>query len=419
MDASGTELSWSAIFEALVRYREDARVSEDEYLALLIDRPNEMNWFAGSGVDFVDQCGEGSLLTHDRDLFIATEDFSWITPCPPPALRLHFMLKKVIDAELRDRGLAPEQLRHDPGVGCFFDFCWDKAELATKLRSSDICPPCLRTIEAHGLDGALLQQVVAIGEETRRHSLTISSYLDRAPTFQAWPFPLAVTRHRITVEAPGLRRMLYLLDHFDSLVRYAVFVASMQEGKQLQLEERPSLGWWVERLAPLKRVPGVKGALRIANEGKVVKLRNELRGHGYVQHDEVYREWGVDLDEVLSKMEDALGDLIHRGELVLFENVDLDGGRYIVRGLRLTGSNLIHAPFERALPGPPTEHGFSTTGEIGLLLDGDDGSLTFESLHPWLRRTRCPECHHDRILVADGGDRYIDVFMGHRVELDA
>lgn len=407
---------WPTIFASIARYRATEARPLDEYLVLLVDQQNEWNWFAASGAEYASEYLEGEGQHSDRDVFIAIEDFSWITSCPGPALHLHFVLKKVMDAELRSKGVRPEELRHEIGIGCFFDFCSNKHELAAKLRSADICSRCLSTVEAAGIDEGLIRQVIAIGEETRRSTITISSYLPSAPTFDTWPFPLAVTRHRVTVESPGLRRTLRLLDHFDSLVRYAVFVESLAQNQPLEVPERPSLGWWVERLAPLRASDGVARVLRIANEGAVVKLRNDLRGHGYVHaDDEAYARHGEDLERVLGEIEAALENVIARGELVFVESVDLVEGDLVAKGMRLSGSNLIHPRFEEPMSNARGGHGLRNTRQVGLMHRGD--GFRFESLHPWLRRTTCPACAHSRVLVFDGGRQYIDVFMGHRVQL--
>jgi hypothetical protein len=41
----------------------------------------------------------------------------------------------------------------------------------------------------------------------------------------------------------------------------------------------------------------------------------------------------------------------------------------------------------------------------------------FKQISPYLCSNICPECRHQRILLTDGGNQYIDVFMGHRVKM--
>lgn len=410
---SQTVLDWPDIFDSIARHREAEARPASEYVVLLVGRRNELNWFAASGADYSSGHLHGERRHSDHDVFVAVEDFSWITSCPGPAVYLHFVLKKVLDAELRSKGIRPEDLRHQKATGCLFDFCATKTELATKLRTADICPRCLSTIESAGIDEGLLRQIVALGEHIRRSTIATSSYLPTTPAFETLPFPLAVTKHRVTVEAPGLRRTLRLLDHFDSLVRYAVFVESLVQNEPLEVPDRPSLGWWVDRLAPLKKNDGVATVLRLANQGKVVKLRNELRGHGYVHDDDdAYIQHGRELEQTLTEIELALRPVIERGELVFVESVELADGTLIAKGMRLSGSNLIHPRFEE--PFLLEDDGLRKTGEVALM--SREHGVRFQSLHPWLRRATCPECEHSRVLVFDG-EQYIDVFMGHRVRL--
>jgi hypothetical protein len=87
---------------------------------------------------------------------------------------------------------------------------------------------------------------------------------------------------------------------------------------------------------------------------------------------------------------------------------------WLIEGECLSGSHVLHPRFRLEVKVDPRSIGL--TGENDVYLT-DSAMGCFKRISPFIRSAVCPECRHPRILVTDGGDQFIDVFMGHRVKL--
>ena len=246
--------------------------------------------------------------------------------------------------------------------------------------------------------------------------MNAGQFLEPDPSFLKWPFPVAVTRHKVVQASNHLLRFLLLLDHFDSPVRYSFLVRQIQIGQQPLIADRPSLGWWVSELAKsLKGEADLRQVVSIADREKVVHLRNERRGHGWMSvNDETYRDDSARLETVLSRIEEELEPFLLSHQLVIPRELKVSSGGYEVSGDHLAGSHLLHPLFSRRLQSDPVACGIAGQDEVYVT----DGQMReFKLMSPHIRAAVCPECRHPRILITDGGRQYIDVFVGHRVEL--
>jgi hypothetical protein len=97
-------------------------------------------------------------------------------------------------------------------------------------------------------------------------------------------------------------------------------------------------------------------------------------------------------------------------------NLDDTSRRQDVKGnLRVwhVGSHILHPPFTLSLS-DPLAVGLSEEGRVYLT---DSRMEEFKLMSPYIRHDMCPTCNHPRVLITDGRHQYIDVFMGHRVQL--
>lgn len=397
-------LAWADAFKALQSLRVTYAIPNNEYTYLLTGTANEQNWYSVNDPAFM------------RNAFGHVGDFTWATSAPNHAIVAHYMLKSVFNAILADAGLGPEHLWHKKPRGCFNDFCQNKVEINLKLRTADICGDCLQVYKAVGLPDELLAQAVGLNESVRKTALNTRQYMPKGDDFADWPFPVAVTRHKaIQADNPLLKFML-LLDHFDSLVRYFYLAHEISKDRKPVIEERPSLGWWVDRLShSLSGEKYFREVISIAQQDKVVNLRNEMRGHGWMRpNEEHYREIADRLEQTLGKIEDELRPFLDKYRLVIPRNIGLKDGSYLIEGEQLTGSHILHPRFSHKSATEPRALGIS---EGNLVYLTDSNMTNFRPISPYIRYQLCPTCSHQRLLVTDGGRQYIDVFIGHRVNL--
>ena len=107
---------------------------------------------------------------------------------------------------------------------------------------------------------------------------------------------------------------------------------------------------------------------------------------------------------------------LRRYHPVVIRDAAITGGRLVVHGERLVGCNMSFPPFELQLK--PSEsvagRGIAENGQVLLY---DQSLRNFHTLHPRIRYMTCPQCRQTRVLVTDGGSRYLDVVVSHRVEI--
>ncbi len=402
-DGLGESLLWQDVFDSIEGLRETEQIPRDTFICLLTKTRNIFNWYAVQD------------LENMRSGFSHVGDFSWVTSAPNYAISAHYVLKGIFNALLQEVGIDWTILRHSPPRGCFYDFCENKADLNLKLRTADICGDCLPIFEAIDIPNALLAQTLSIMEETRRLALNTSQFLPAIEDFQDWPFPVAITRHKAVQAVNPLLRFMLLLDHFDSLVRYFYLAHEIMADRVPELVAQPSLGWWVDKLAHcLKGEKNFREVVTIAQQANVVKLRNEKRGHGWMSMSvESYREDAEKLEKVLERIEGELCPFLQKYRLVIPRQLELRSGVMSVEGEQLVGSHMIHPPFRVSVDDDLRKTGLCDLNKVYLT---DRKMEQFKLVSPYIRHEMCPTCEHPRVLITDGGDTYIDVFMGHRVD---
>lgn len=398
------ELIWEDVFRSLRKYREANHLSPSTFVFLLTSTPNEYNWYA---VEDSEQMRNG---------FGHFGDFKWVTSAPSSAIATHYLLKAIFNSLLDEAGVAWKDMWHEKPRGCFFDFCGDKQDLSHKLRTADICGDCLQIFRDAQIPEALLKQTVAIMEATRKLAINTGQYLEEEASFNDWPFPVAITRHKIVQAINPLLRFMLLLDHFDSLVRFFYLAYEVDAGRTPELIERPSLGWWVEQLAhALSGQRFFREVVSIAEQEKVVALRNERRGHGWMSaNEESYRGDAEKLEAAIARIEEEMRPFLEKHRLVIPRDIGLSGGQYVVDAENLVGSHVLHPTVQLTFEVDPRLLGLMSQNEVFLT---DKRMAHFRRISPFIRSTTCPECRHPRVLITDGGHQYIDVLIGHRVRL--
>jgi len=401
LDSDG-ELPWAAGFEYLRHLRSVTGAGPADFVILLTKSPNENNWFCVNDPN------------SPRNAFAHVDDFSWILPSPPHVFAAQWVLESVFDGLLTEHGLRLEDVAHETPRGCFADLCGSKEDLRLKMKTGDICGDCIGLMQSTGLPEGLIEQAARLLQSTRATAINVSSYLETARNFDGWPFPVAVTRHKAIQATEPIQRFFLLLDHFDSLIRYFYLSHQILGGSQPVIAAKPSLGTWLGYLASSTGLePDFRQIVRIAESEKIVQLRNERRGHGYVSMQaESYEHESKQLEIALAQIEEKLALHFSNHQLVYIKSVALEEGGDRVKGDKLVSSHLIHPSFT-AKVGNAREAGVEAEKRVYLYTPR---TKKFRSIHPHICVDNCPLCNHSRVLVTDGENRYIDVFIGHRIE---
>jgi hypothetical protein len=403
LDQAGA-IAMNTPFEKLKAIRTAKDLDEAEFIALFTISPNEGSWFGALDRENI------------RNGFGHVDDFSWATSAPASFISAAFILQGLFNSFISAAGLDWEAFWHNHPRGCLFDFCENKSDLNLKLRTADICGDCMVVLREIGIPDALLLQAIQIMDAGRLSALSTRQFRPAGEDFNRWPFPVAVTRHKIEQTTNPLFRLNLLFDHFDCLIRYFYLTREVLEGRTPQLVEHPSLGWWVDSLAhSLKGESLFREVVRIAEKEKVVFLRNNLKGHGWTTLDpQEYEKEVAILEDIMVRIENELIPFFAGHRLLIPRITKPKYGIYLIEGEELKGSHLLHPPFQAELRSDPLSAGLTSLNEVFV---SDTDLQCFYLISPYIRSAFCPTCQQSRILMTDGGNRFIDIFMGHRVTI--
>ena len=400
--------TWDALFETIRNERTSREWPEDDVLVLITSRDNEFRWFSASNPS----------SQHERSIFIHGCQWEWVTPAPLTATLAAEIVTNLFLLGARAVNEASEDLGHSASRGCIADFCENKTEAAMRLRTADICGECLDRFEKRGASDRIIRQAVSILEDARRLSLGTTQYQPLRPLGHPdFPHPVALTRHKAHVTRDQDHHLRYLLNHLDCLIRYANFYHAAVSQRPIEnMPDNPTLGWWVARLAHMDGGPDLKDAHRLVEHHQLAHHRN-CEAHEYGPPPGTR-----DDDGRIRILEDALSGLERLlmaswpNYLVSIDALALRDGAYVASGRLIKGSNTIFDPFELSIrPGShPISVGIRNTPQLALYAEA---SGQFFDCSPYMRLAHCPTCAHERLLLHDGGARYLDPYLGHRVNL--
>ena len=134
-------LSWRELFFLCEKVRNFADLDETDFVVLVTNRRNSMNFFS-----MFDIGGRRNafIQSSDWEIFLeASESFPVAYEVVANVLRI------VMKFQLTD---DHTKTYHQHPIGCMNDFCENKTEIILKLRTADLCPNCLQRLSDCGTD---------------------------------------------------------------------------------------------------------------------------------------------------------------------------------------------------------------------------------------------------------------------------
>jgi hypothetical protein len=422
----GEVLAWEAIFSECNKQRASLNLDERDYLILLTSKPNEDNWFSSFEPDGA------------PNIFIHTGDWDFYIPCNPKFAIAFQVIENLLQSLMSDTVEHFMSFVHEPPIGCMNDMCSWKQDITFKLRTADICSDCLEQLNKHGVSDAIIKQSLALMADLRPQFLFCRDHIINTDSSHAdIPFPIAITRRKLSMAVDPLRKFLLLLDHFDSMIRTTVLLLGKVTYRDsfpafLQstgLNQRPSLGHWVAAFQKIVRdssemgngtipqdfINRLSSIVSIANENMIVNLRNEKRGHGYCDcHDSSYARVFQEYAPVINSIEKYLVPILRRLRCHYVISTDrTPAGQFEMRALKLMGE---HPDFIEVIK-EFTPKGVDDIPSRGRVYVSYSNETQLYGLHPYLIYDQCPVCSHNRVLLTDG-EQYLDPYAGHRVKID-
>ncbi len=400
--------SFEEVFGSIEKIRANTKISEEEFLILLTDKTNASNWFSAFN------------QSYPKNIFIQTTDWDNFVYLDESLAVSSQIMNNILQSFIYES--VELELIHGHPIGCINDFCGWKPDIQLKMKTGDICPECLNVLQAKLEDivlrdvGKLLSKIrdmMVFHSDKRRQSL---------PDFETTMHtPFALTKRKISTTTDSLRKTLYAIDHFDVITKILIYYYLAKEYteedqrqflNQNRLIGRIPLGRWVAALGIIGRNEEVfQKIYNIADNERIVNLRNKHRGHGYIDCcDRTYDDTFLNLNNSLTQIESLLMDLFEQYKLIrilAFERIN--NYNYKLKYNELTGSNLM-------LIEKTTITQNNLNPVVNRIYLADRNFSAIHGIFPYLIFDQCPQCKHDRLMIKDG-QQYVDIYKGHFVQL--
>jgi len=417
--------AWDVFFSLCTDYRTANNISDEEFLVVLTELHNDANWFSSFSFK-----GEKTIFIHAAEW----ENYIYCEPSYPIAYEI---VMNVFDSMAFNK--YPDTFMnyvHQEPIGCMNDMCGWKVDISFKLRTADICPTCLKLLSEIA-EEEHIRQAIDIFESLRKKMLFNTNFQKPLSFEENLPFTVAITKRKLSTTLEPFRKLLMLIDHFDCIVRTAVLMIAHLTKTKVEIEtflkenhlsDRPSLGNWVDALAilgsqtmnndwgfqlPRDFANKVRQVIQLANDNKITYIRNEQRGHGYIDcQDSGYKKLFQECLPAIEEMEKLLSPLFYRFKYYHVINHKRTGGKnFSICSHNLAGSNPafieeeIVTTFNDVEEIPIENHVYLVTPDKAKWFD----------LEPYFKYAECNICHHNRLLVFDG-IYMLDPYIGHRFE---
>jgi len=195
-------VGWRDIFHEVQAYRERYQIPTDQFAILLTPTANKKNWFA--------------LLDESKPFngFIHTDEWEHYISCDPAIPVAFEVVALILQKHIFQKYSDIERLTHERAIGCISDLCIKKSDIILKMRTADICPTCMTSVQAH-LSLPEIHHALAILESLRVKMLYAQNFKQNSP-----PSRLTIGRggriflkdyENIEIRMPSMEKALYIL----------------------------------------------------------------------------------------------------------------------------------------------------------------------------------------------------------------
>jgi hypothetical protein len=417
---------WGVFFRRCIEYRLKNDFSDEDFLVVLTELKNSNNWFSGIS------------LNGDRTFFVHCLDWeNYIYSEPEYPISYEVVANTLRSLIFKEKGISFFDYVHKEPIGCTNDLCGWKPDITFKLRTGDICTDCL-SIYSSIIEKDVIDQTVNIFEFLRKKMVFNKAYQKPMSFEENLPFSIAITKRKLGTTIEPFKKMLMLIDHFDSIVRTTVIMMvgiTIEENGRVEffkthkLDNSPALGSWVNALSELSKNNNtnfpelqlsndfskhLKKVIQITEKHNLIKIRNDFRGHGYIEsHDNIYKELFTICIPIIERIEQLITPLFfgyHYYEIIKL--VRIESNKFKVMVHVLSGSNPAFVEKEiisefKNFDDLPIEGKF-------YLVKTD--FKKWINLDPFFQYNFCDICKHNRFLIYDG-IHMIDPYIGHRFKV--
>jgi hypothetical protein len=398
----GEVYSWGLLGSILAQEKQKIGA---KYLFGVLDQSIENNWF--------------SRTLHDQCVcFITTKDWEYLSHLP-----LHTFVAYEIVENLSEM-LVKEIDAHDETRGCITDMCAIKPHISFKIRTADICADCMDMLNEK-LKPSVVQALVLMLEAVRREALGRGEPQDRRrgrPSLtevvdREFPFPVAYCFRSMQAELTYSRKWLKALELYEVIIKYTTFVLLAALGakkeapgpaSQITNLSRPSVGHWhaacfgllkyhkasptscfVNRFLATLDKKAIQRAY--AASERLVPLRNDTRGHGFVEEEARYQ---LLYEQNLAELQVLLEFVT---PLATYPLIKVGEGLRRRHGISTFPAKILmgsHPLF------PVQQHETGEQVDTDCLLH-DKETGKYLSLYPWIVLDHCRKCYREVVFLYD------------------
>ncbi len=171
-------LSWKELFSLCDYYRETFKIEKNDFVVLLTERRNALNWFSADN--------------NERSFFVHVNEWETYTNSNPKYPIAYQIVENILQILMKSDITNPENAHiHKKPLGCMNDMCNNKEDVILKLQTANICDACLTKIHDENVDEDILHQAFMIFEGVR-NELIYKKRLN--PKSKVKQYPVSVTK---------------------------------------------------------------------------------------------------------------------------------------------------------------------------------------------------------------------------------
>ena len=155
--SQGIPLSWKELFSLCDYYRDFHGIPPNEFVILLTEKNNSLNWF--------------SMFELNRNAFVHCGDWELFTDAPSQYPIAYEVVANVLRCSMKPEMELPAPYFHSESIGCMNDLCVDKKAVLLKLKTGDICKDCHEKLLEENTDEKIIDQAFNIFEGIRSQLL--------------------------------------------------------------------------------------------------------------------------------------------------------------------------------------------------------------------------------------------------------
>lgn len=204
----GMPLSWRELFSLCTYYRETFKIEICDFVVLLTNRRNALNWFSAFDIN--------------RNIFVHTNEWDSFTNANPKYPIAYQIIENVMQFFMKlDIGNPNDPNIHFKPRGCMNDFCNNKGDVIIKMQTANICNDCMKKIHTENIENNLIAQAFRIFDGVRNELIFKTRAINHNNTIQ---YAITVTKQNrifvgdLEIRLTPLRKTLYLFFLRNKLV---------------------------------------------------------------------------------------------------------------------------------------------------------------------------------------------------------